>query len=311
MKSLRKLILLSICVLMIESCQLDDERDDCCYLVQLHFTELQYGTDHFYENVRTLRHFLFDADGYFLREIPSNWADRANLTLNDLEDGDYTMVTLCNATEQRTQLTPGDRLEDFTLLLSSQKTNRNTAAADDYGNSDELYWQIQPFSAKSNEMRNYECDLSNIHCHLHLLVTWKTLPRTRGDYTLRLTGVPCDYLPGLAGYSTAYKTFPQEQRRLVTHSETEQAYNFEVEFELVTHRYTDDRIPEMQLWNNGQAITQVVDLQRAFLFWGWQPERMDIQEYWIKMVIHDNGDIELQRWGRGQVLDWIDGGTVM
>ena len=75
-------------------------------------------------------------------------------------------------------------------------------------------------------------------------------------------------------------------------------------------RYTNEVIPVLQLFHDDEPITRLVDLKRAFDWWGWYPSTTLVQDYWLQMEIDVDGTVRLNRWGRGRVLDWINGGTI-
>ena len=79
--------------------------------------------------------------------------------------------------------------------------------------------------------------------------------------------------------------------------------------QFVTLRYWDDLMPVFRLWFGDKAITQEIDLTRAFRAWGWFPGCTHIQEYRIQIQLFSNGTVEVSPWSDMSIEDWVNGGT--
>ncbi len=317
------LLLLSLGVM--SSCSLDDELDECCESVTLHYRYVRQDlNDEFRSFIKEMRHFLFDGEGRFLRELP-NPSNRQDLHIGNLSEGDYSVITIANATQANTTLSQlaasGSTLSEFQLTLN------HLLSAETYGNGDELFWNTRKVSVVRNQRRHYICDLSNIHCHLFVRVKWHSLPKHTGDYTMRLMQVPVGYRlePTLAdtlvirgdgstdfqsSESRVVHTFPAFNGNFQSHERVVPLYNLELEGEFVTLRYSDDHIPVLQIFFGDEAITKPLDLLKAFRAWSWYPNRHPEQIYKIDITIYDDGRVVLNQWAEATVMDWIDGGAV-
>ncbi|MBP3786764.1 MAG: FimB/Mfa2 family fimbrial subunit [Prevotella sp.] len=303
----RRLLILGLLATLLTNCSLHDESDECCG-IRIHFDYFETGQDLFSKEIRSMRHFLF-RDNVFTKELASRY-DR-DIVLMDLDDGDYRLITIANSTsktwlnEMQEHVTT---LDEFWLRVNTLPETR-TVSDETYGNSDELCYGNVTFSVDEVVDQQITSVLSNIHCHLHVFVYWKKQLPYGGQYTLRAYNVPSAYQLGDT-YNLTDLKYPQMTDTLVVHGKSEYPVNFELEFEMVTLRYTDDNIPVLQLYHDDEPITGQVDLKRAFDWWGWHPGTTLVQNYWLQMEIDEEGTVRLNRWGSGKVLDWINGGTI-
>ena len=83
-----------LCLLLC-ACSLEDDRDICCGNIRMEIRYVPYGVEELATYIRSLRHFVFDAGGRFVREIPSG--EPIRMLRFSLPDGDYTLLTLGNA----------------------------------------------------------------------------------------------------------------------------------------------------------------------------------------------------------------------
>ena len=102
----------------------------------------------------------------------------------------------------------------------------------------------------------------------------------------------------------------------------------ELRGEFVTMRYTAEHIPVFRLWFGDKAVTEPIDLRRAFRTWGWNPDAAAVQEYRIQLTLSNaidearqgygkkiittryaDGSVEVRPWIDADVEDWQDGGT--
>lgn len=94
-----------LCLLLC-ACSLEDDRDICCGNIRMEIRYVPYGVEELATYIRSLRHFVFDAGGRFVREIPSG--EPIRMLRFSLPDGDYTLLTLGNA-ESPLAFEAGDR----------------------------------------------------------------------------------------------------------------------------------------------------------------------------------------------------------
>lgn len=321
-------VLISVLLLLtfFWGCSLDDDRDLCCEEVVLDYRYVRQEGDEYKTFVEAMRHFLFDEQGKFLREIPFNPAVPQYVKLLKLPIGTYTVVTIGNATTSHTRLPDpvvGEaRLDDFRLAIANAQTDGS------FANSDQLFWSTRTFVSEKNKRHHYICDLSNIHCHLVVRVFWHVLPTHDGTYTMQLEGLPLGYhlhptqarpmiirdtdpQPDL--YPTQNRvihTFPAMSRGFGKYRIEVPLYNLELQGEFITLRYTNGRIPTFRLFFGSEAITKPIDLSRAFASWGWRPDEHAEQIYRIEMEILADGTVIVNQWADASVVDWIDGGVV-
>ena len=322
-----RLLILGLLATLLIGCSLYDERDECCG-VTLHFRYMETGQDVFKDHIRTMRHFLFDGEGLFLREIVVSKTEN-KLFMQDIDDGLYTMITIANPTTANTALTHLEervsRLEDFSLALAEGDETR-TCVDSYYDNADELFYNATQFEVTPEDRDFYFEDLSNTHCHLHVYLYWKKLPDYRGSFTMRLYDVPADFAlspdsmrrvmwpadePSLIPTAgNTVQMVPRQMNRLVNHEVEVQPYNFKLMGELITHRWTDDHIPVLQVFNDEQKVTARIILSQVFQKWGISPDADPVQDYWIEIEVYPDGTSHVGRYVGGKVNDWVDGGTI-
>lgn len=310
-------------------CETVDERELCCEEVELLYRYVRKAStgDEYKTFVSSMRHFLYDSQGRFIREVPSNPRHPQRLKMRDLPVGRYTMLTISNATAEHTTLNnigEGTTLGEALLEVTTNKGKE----APYYENGDELFYNTRSFECVSNEKHTYYCDLSNVHCHLHVKVRWKEgRPKyLDGAYQLRQSLVANRYRlsrtplqinikespgapHGVSTYQQVVHSFPEGYHYAPIHASSETLFNMELHFYFVTLRYTNAQYPQIQLFRGGQAVSSEVDLQRAFEAWGWVPDEDAEQIYRIEMVVGADGSVELYPWSDLDVLDWVDGGT--
>lgn len=317
------LLLIMLVARLFSSCSVDDYRDMSCESVRLDYRYVRQDFDEYEGHVRHLRHFLFDQQGNFIREEMQDPASSQTLRLRQLPWGEYTMLTVGNATDN-TQLTP-QTVNLQAMLLSLPDVQPDGSRA----NGDQLFWNACEFVAEKNKERRYVCDLSNIHCHLFVRVFWNNRPPRNGTYTMQLEGVPVENTldprrehqrviifdnEGVKGNTStqnrAVHSFPGLIGELGTHIVQAPLYNFELQGEFITLRYTNSHIPVFRLYFGPEAITKPIDLAKAFAAWGWRPDQHLEQVYRIQMEIFDDGKVVVEQWADTAVLDWVNGGQI-
>lgn len=301
------------------SCQNVLSDEDCCPEATIHYRYVRYTEDEYKTFVHSMRHFLFNAEGIYEREIPSNPKDPQNLRLIGTEDTKYTIVTVGNLGDDPlgknaiiTTLKPHETtLKDFRLWLYETKDYRR--------NTEELFWNFKEIELKETNPPHYICDLANIHCHLFFQVTWVDAPAYDGTYRVDLTGLTESYSldPKQSPLSLEiYKpnnvvhNFPLHEPALTNHRQEVKLFNHTLSGEFITLRYRADRIPTIQVFYGDEEITMPIDLSKAFAQWGWNPDTRAEQIYRIEIVIKDKNNVTLRPWFDATINDWVNGGSI-
>lgn len=317
-------------LLLLSSCSTLDERDECCEEVRLVYRYVRTQNDEYQDFIQSQRHFLFDGRGFFLREVPSDPGVPWRVTLQRLEAGDYTMVTVGNATEGYTDLTTlrsgESSLSDLRLALYARVPGGQA-----FREAEELFWNSRAFHVEPKGRHRYICDMVNIHCHLEVKVMWQGLPPagsstytlqlsylTPGNtlmvndaYTLHIAGEVPRERPLQSTPSFVMHQFPVvvSPPSAVVMREASLRGN-ELYTSAITLRYLDDRIPVLQLIHDGKELfNKPIDLHPLFMKWGWLPNQADEQIYPIELEILENGIVVVRPWVQTGVLDWADGGS--
>ncbi|MDE7449462.1 MAG: FimB/Mfa2 family fimbrial subunit [Paramuribaculum sp.] len=309
--------LLAVSAGLLCGCSLEDPRDICCTDASaMTYTYRPYGTEAFTDYIFTLRHFLFLREGELIGELPPG----EDLTYQplDLPQGEYTMVTLGNAaasTVLNHDMCP--HVSGFTL--------RHTPSTEG-GHADELYWGIRHFAIDSDHratdlgptsgrttpgaLTRLTTEMNNIHCHITIRVEWANMPLYIGTHIMELDGVPSHYRLDPEEISDAGGfVIPEVSDSLTRHriSVAMDAHTLEGEF--TTLRLTDEHIPTLRLYYNGEQVGPDMDLGKAFTAWGWHPSRIHVQKYQILVRLYGDGSAELSPSLDASVADWINGGT--
>lgn len=322
-------LFLPLLLLLATACNVVDDRELCCEEVELiyRYVRTDKTGDEYSTFLTSMRHFLYDEEGHFLREVPSLPGRPQRVRLKDLPVGHYTMLTVGNATEERTALQAIQEGQSLGSALLEVTTNEGEEAPF-YGDADQLFYNLRQFESVVDKKCTYYCDLSNIHCHLYVKVRWKDHdPIYReGAYQLRQSHVTVGYhlsetpltitIKRDSLESTPHSTykqvihhFPRGQAELVEYASSDTLFNSRLYYSFVTPRYTNSCYPVLQLFHQGTPVSGLVDLQKAFEAWGWVPDEDPEQIYKIEMVVDKDGRVELYPWTDVHVLDWEDGGT--
>ena len=219
-------------------------------------------------------------------------------------DGDYTLLTLGNA-ESPLAFEAGDR-----TLATLEMELAGLTPSGEYLDADELYWGVCRMHVDGSRQQTFTTYMNNIHCHLHVKVMWHNMPEDVGAYRMEIGQVPVGYsLCPDRCHTVGDKLIPAGNGKLATHVERTPLKAQELRGEFVTMRYTAEHIPVFRLWFGDKAVTEPIDLRRAFRTWGWNPDAAAVQEYRIQLTLFADGSVEVRPWIDADVEDWQDGGT--
>lgn len=149
-----------------------------------------------------------------------------------------------------------------------------------------------------------------------MTVSWQNIPPGEGEYDIELSNVSTEYsLNPDKAYSLTIKDgvkhdFPAFTKLTGTHCNRVGLFDLSLETEFRTFRYFRDRMPAITVLYKGKAITNTLDLGRAFKEWGYDVENRPEQIYNIRITILKDGSAVLSQWFDGSVEDWEDGGIV-
>lgn len=312
-------VLLTLAVALLTGCcsPFYDDLSEC-HEVTLEYRYIPVAEDQYSQYITGMRHFLFDGEGNFVRELPQNATSPQKLRIKGLSKGHYTVVTVGNSTVANTFLTPlvakQSLLSDFVLQLK-----RRASFEEAYAHADELFWNTKSFEITGEGAQHYVCDLANIHCHLFFQVSWQSTPPAAGNYQIELTNLSEQYALDPAKSSLTLEvnsslgvvhTFPLHGEKTHKMLQVVALFNHQLTGEFISLRYKNDRIPTFQVKKDGEAITRQLPLAEAFEAFGWIPDRRPVQIYRIQIRINDNGSVTIRPWYEGSVEDWQAGGTV-
>ena len=297
---------------ILSSWDLEDERDLCCEKRTMEYRYISDNKDLFTQKITSLKHFLFNEQEIYLCELPSGENPKYQ-DLSELEAGNYTMITIGNASTATKLDTPhrGSPMKDFLLAVKGIETVQ----------ADPLYYAIRPFTISNKEHRKGQklvTQLANVHCRLKVTVKWKNLPPVlTADpcYKMELSQCANGYeLDGKEGYSIGEKYFPYSATWNCVHSIRLGLKSLELKGEFVTLRYANGHLPVLRLscaQQDGEykEIAPAMNLNKAFDAWGYRPSSVERQEYKIIVTIYMDGHVGITLETDMGILDWVDGGA--
>lgn len=298
------------------SCTTEDQRDLCCSKVTLEYRYVRHASDDYPTEVDHMRHFLFDAKGQLIREIPQSKITPQRLSLAGLQPGSYTVLTVGNSTDSHTKLSSPSEVTSLTEMILSLSGKEKEIAVP----ADQLFWNYKSIDIKIGKRHHYICDLANIHCHLFYKIIWQSVPPYADGYTVRLSGLTKEYTldPGASDLHLTINPslgvshdFPHHGGQFTEMEDQPKLLNHTLEGQFTSLRYRNDRIPTIRLWHGDEPITGPLDLTRAFASFGWIPDERPEQIYRILIRINDDGSITIFPFFDASVTDWIPGGTVI
>ena len=313
--------------LLFTSCSTLDERDECCEEIRLIYRYIPGLEDEYPDHIREIHHYLFDGEGLYVRELRQTSPHSQQVVLRSLAVGKYTVLTLANRS---------DRFSNFPKLVEGETRLSDlslTALYDTYRepkDGDPLYWNIREVVSERFAHTTYYCDLSNIHCHLLVRVVWGDIfPPGEGDYRLELDLLPETYDlhrpvrnglytwqgpgvdPALSGSSKerSYHEFPTNRGASGRIVAPVTLFGHELRHTFRSLRYTEEQIPTLRIYYNGQLYRKELDLTRFFRDQGLKPDHDPVQDYKIVVQINKDNILIFLRTG-SRVVDWQDGGSI-
>ena len=307
--------ILALLCLVPSSCDLEDDRDDCCANNKIVFRYTLDGEDCFDDYISSMRYFLFDEDGTYLMEMEPDDGDLSQLCLCDgIPSGTYSLVAVGNLVDYASLENYEDYgLENF-LLVADDWYDDTDILGDNLkplSNGDRLYWGQCDFTLDRSKTQTFYTEMANIHCKLTIRVEWEGTPDYSDGYSFALykigsysemnddnaTQIGVQTFPLVPDYSACMVQDVALSRAVLLDN-------------LYTLRLTDDNIPTFCLMHSDEAVTMDIDLTDAFEEWNWTPSSEQVQEYVISLKILTNGNVEASSGLETNVNDWTDGGTI-
>lgn len=295
----------SVCLPLLFSCSLEDERDACCWENTVFFRYEYEGRDCFQEYIRETRWFLFGGDGGFLAEMDRMPCCPQRVDISGLAEGDYRLVCVGN-------LSGCGELEGY--AEEGAEAFRLRLEAEDGGlfpNGDRLYWGECRFSVRTGFSNRFRGEMSNVHCVLNVRVEWELTPEYPDGYFFRLDGIGTEMsLSGSHADSIGVHRFPPVWPFSGVMSEAVPLRRFSLESSLVTLRWAGGHYPVLRLWHRSGSVMKPVVLEDIFRRWDWRPECSPVQEYSLRLLIRPDGSVEVGQGLEAGVGDWEDGGML-
>lgn len=309
--------------LLLCSCirQWDPEPEGLQYI----YTDI-YGRDLFKNNISTMTDFIFDKDSILqrVREIPST--ELRLRSMPELPEGDYTVITWCNLTPRNTmtELHEGvTHMRDIRLKAAGEG-----AVTGSYGNGDRLFYATTQVTVQAGKLPRQTVRVSHAHHWMHLIIRWKqqSLPSIREGLNVRLEGAPGNYGFTSSSYSAPIGGINQPSHKGGNKVGEEATWNFpvasdavvvshsvsgsikpggEASIDMICHRYTQEQIPTLCIYDGDRPLIPAIDLRRFFREMDMNMDRNICQEFDFLMVIDEKGATL-----SSGIMNWEDGGTI-
>ncbi len=204
MKLLRN-ILWALCIVLFTSCDIEEDREVCDYLVQLTYDyneeNTSKGRNMILNYVTHIDELIFDEQGilaHLQRITPDECYEYMNSEIT-LPPGRYSVIAIGNLDhrsdlhdEVNGDLTVGaTRREDVRLSLE----NADTFDDGTRGDCEELYHGYHTFTVREEGLSRVRVDMVDAHFELRFRVTWKNvaLQPVAGTYYAVLQDIPSEY----------------------------------------------------------------------------------------------------------------------
>lgn len=291
------------------ACDLDDDRDICCENSNGAFMKFKY----IYKGENVIESYIYKMSHFFFPEVGPGGIILENLPLSpmmklDIQTGRYRSVSIGNPSENlnmriHDELDGGRYLEQLGVRADPEDPAYMLSCGELYGGKVEVDRRDIP-------LQIFTTFMNNLHCRLEFRVEWENRPPANGQYEIRLRNVPINYImtPEL-WYSVGEYCFPKNDGRVGNYRKWVGLEAQMITSEFLTLRYSNNRIPVLEIFFQNNRITPPLDLKRAFSQWGWRPDADTVQLYRIKIIIKIDGSVIIRPWIEGDVADWIDGGT--
>ena len=300
-----------------------DQRDLCCYNVQLNYRYYRSGKNELASRVNTMKHFLFNSDS-ILQEVYDVSDDAVKKIELVIPSGDYTMVSFANIGDPsflNDFVTGQSKMSELELYID----NLNSEGYQD--NSERLFFAYRNFSVAKSGVKYYIVDCTHAHNILKINVKWKNAsPPLSNRYMMELTKVPGNYqFPvktwvTIGSFKSEENRIPESTSSLVVHAIPEPVGktvehridgkfkpNGNLEGTFITYRYTNQMIPTYRLYDtNGIPLMKEIDLTKFFQQMGWELTLNIEQEFDLTMTV-DGDNVYVSS---TNIADWEDGGTI-
>lgn len=306
-RTLRRAVAVLLLPLLPVSCDIGDDRDDCCEANTVRFRYEYEGLDRFADFIGFTRWFLFDGEGRFMEETAHMPCCPQRVDIGGLAAGSYSIVCIGN-------------LEDYGSLeghaeggLEAFRLRVDDFARDGrhFANGDRLYWGECRFRIVPGHSNRFLGEMSNVHCVLRVRAEWEAGPEFSDGYRFALEGIGTGMeLCGTRADSIGVHRFPPVTDFAGRMTEDVALRRFALEGELVTLRWNAGHIPCLRLWHGDDPVTKPIGLEDIFRRWGWHPELTPVQDYAIRLLIRADGSVVVSQGIEASIADWQDGGSI-
>lgn len=334
MTSASHLAACSICallLLLLSSCSLDGELEECRYNVRLEYWYTGSGTANVLPDyIHSMQEFIFDDTG-ILRQV-NNLVDRNKILYGEftLSPGKYTLVTWANvdtASHVNEAVIGKTKLSDMQLSLDNPYSTMKSEYAYWQKNAEKLYYGYTTFSVRERGVSRQRVDMVHSHCKLNIMVKWTgRSPANTNNFVMTLRDVPSSYTFSpeyeIKGSPSSYYSesdvgitragifyyIPQKMESLVDHRiDVKMEITGSVSGEFVTYRLTNDTHPLFCLYAGDTPVIKEIDLWKYFRTMQINLDENLRQEFDLVVEVDPSGGIIVSS---AVVMDWNDGGSI-
>ena len=316
------LLICSVFLFTFSACQMIDEKDLCCYNVQLNYRYYRKGKNELSTRIQSFKHFLFNSDSVLVNVYDVSGQATSKLELI-IPSGDYTIISFANihtASRMQKFVIGQSRMDDLELFID------NLSSEGYQENSERLFFAHRRFRIEKSGIKYYIVDCTHAHNVLTINVKWKKQsPPASSRYIMELTKVPGNYqfpverFVTIGSLKTDNNEIPESTNNRVVHAIPEPLGktvehrvngkfkpNGSLEGAFITYRYTNQLIPTFCLYGDNGALMKEIDLTKFFQQMGWELTLNIEQEFDLTMTI-DGDNVYVSS---TDIADWEDGGTI-
>lgn len=327
-------LLFFIATLLIPSCSIDKDLEECPYNARLEYWYTGTGQANVLPNyIYRMKEFLFDSTGV-LRQINEQGSKKNLAAEFKLPPGRYTLVSWGNL-DSCTRVSEAEigrtRLSDI-LLYADHPVSPGTRVEVPLRqrNGEQLYYGFSSFTVQPQGVLRQRVDMVHAHLKLDVTVKWKgKAPVDTGDLYMSLSDVPSSYrfLPAFEVKGSPYSTYgtvtdgsltrsgvwyyiperPADSPLISVEVPVKMDITRLINATFVTYRIGSDDHPVIRLYGGGQQLIREIDLYKYFRTMQIDLDENLRQEFSLVIEIDASGGILVFS---ATVSDWVDGGAI-
>lgn len=327
------LLLLAVS-LMVPSCNIDGDLEECPYNARLEYWYTGTGQANVLPDyIFKMKEFVFDSL-QILRQV-NELGGKKNIAAElNLPPGRYTLVAwgnLDSCSSMNEAEIGRTKLTDILLYANNPvppETRVNIPLRQQ--NGEPLYYGYASFTIQPRGVSRQRVDMVHAHLKLDITVKWKgKAPTDTGDMYMTLSDVPSAYrfMPEFEVKGSPYSTYGtaadgsptrsgvwyyipkrSDDHPLISHEvPVKMDITRTVNATFITYRIGSDDHPVVRLYGGGKQLVKDIDLYKYFHTMQIDLDENLRQEFSLVMEVDPAGGVIVSS---ATVSDWIDGGSI-